>query len=421
MKKILISMIWVLSLIAVCPAQERWTLEQCIDYALVHNLEIRNDDYASDIRKAASRGKAYALLPTVDASAGKDFGWTSGKHTKTAEISVNARIVLFHGGTMQYERLAAKEDFIASELTAQDTRNRICMDVTRSYLQILLAEQLLNYRKDNLVSSLKQRNHTEILVLAGSQPQSALSRMEAQVAEDRTSVIEAECDLRNCRLALSQLLDLPCGVLLATVEEELGETAPPPAVTPVMINGYTSRHERVLSSRHKVEMALNAHRAARTASMPEIVLTGGYGTHYDVSYEKPVSEQFKGNSYPYVGISISIPIFTGLQMYTRVKQSEIELRMAEIYAAGTVNSLQQEMERAVIEADNSYARYISSVENVKALEALLSVTEARYNAGAATALDYTIARSDLIKAVSDCMINKWQYVYQLRIIDMYKR
>jgi outer membrane protein TolC len=54
------------------------------------------------------------------------------------------------------------------------------------------------------------------------------------------------------------------------------------------------------------------------------------------------------------------------------------------------------------------------------MQQLLDVTEAKYNLGAATALDYIVARNKRFKAATDYLQAKWQYLFQLKLLERYR-
>ena len=83
--------------------------------------------------------------------------------------------------------------------------------------------------------------------------------------------------------------------------------------------------------------------------------------------------------------------------------------------------VEEEIRGAAIEADNCCQRYLSAEETLQAMQELLSVTEAKYNLGAASALDYIVARNQHAKARSDFLQAKWQYLFQLKLLEYYRR
>ena len=79
-----------------------------------------------------------------------------------------------------------------------------------------------------------------------------------------------------------------------------------------------------------------------------------------------------------------------------------------------------EIRTAAIEAENACQHYLSARETLDAMQELLQVTEAKYDLGAASALDYVLARNQHFKAMSDYLQAKWQYLFQLRLLEHYR-
>ena len=103
-----------------------------------------------------------------------------------------------------------------------------------------------------------------------------------------------------------------------------------------------------------------------------------------------------------------------------MKKSRLALEMARLTAEKMQTQVLEEMRSAGIEAENCLQRYLSSEETLQAMQSLLEITEAKYNLGAATALDYLVARNNRLKAVSEYLQAKWQYLFQLRLLERYR-
>ncbi|MBO4298971.1 MAG: TolC family protein, partial [Clostridia bacterium] len=208
-------------------AQEAWTLERCLDYAAVHNLRLREQEAVIDLRRTELLQRRAALLPTVHLAAGQDWNWgrsvdmqelviIRNKLTQATAVSVNASWNLFNGFSREYAQLAARSSLEAAGYEAQQLRDALRIDVTRAYLELMLARQMSRYAAENYATILRQRERTAQLVEAGSQPKSALHEMEAQVAADRSAMVEAECAVRSAAQALMQLMNLPYDASFAT-------------------------------------------------------------------------------------------------------------------------------------------------------------------------------------------------------------
>lgn len=415
------------------PAQEAWPLERCIQYALEHNLDLRAKQLEVAARQTELAQKRLAWLPSISAQLGHDWNWgrsvdmqelviVRNALTQATGASVGASIPVFSGGLLIHQHLAARKAVEVAGFEAQDLRTTLETDVTRAYLELMLAKQIHSYARESHATILQQRERTERLVEAGGQPKSALNEMEAQVAAEKATLVAAECRVRTATLSLTQLMNLPSDTAFAT-----GEHFGPDSVVvqvPVLTNHQTEawllRDPRIRSAKARIAQLRYDEHAARSRFFPTLTASAAYGTFYSSTNEEPFRTQLDENRNPSVGLRLTIPIFDGWQAATQLKKSRLSLETARLTAEKIQTQVLEEIRSAGIEAENCLQQYLSSEETLQAMQNLLEITEAKYNLGAATALDYIVARNKRLKAVSDFLQAKWQYIFQLQLLERYR-
>ena len=414
-----------------------WQLDSCISYALGHNLDLRLQHIEIVDRKAQLLRSTLGLLPSVNAAATTDFNWgrsvdvkeltiSRDKLTRVTGLSLQGSWEIFGGFARQYGRLAARDAVREAESARRRLSEELAIDVTRNYLQLLLAGEMLNLARENEETIARQCERTRSLVDAGSQPKSALSEMEAQVAAERARVAEADGDVRTCTLKLMQLMNLPPGGPPFTVGEAFGtegeEVPPLPDYWPdVQIEAMAQRDPRIDGARSRVEMMKHQASAAVGATLPRLSVTAAYGTFFSSTSEDKPGRQIDDNRNPSLSLNLTIPIFNFGETAIGIRRSRLAVEKARLSHELMQIQVGDEIRSALIEAQNCYQRYNSAREMLDATTAALAVMEAKYNLGASTALDYIVARNNHFKAVSDLLQAKWQYLFQLRLLDHYLR
>ena len=414
-------------------AQEKWTLDMCIEYALEHNIELKRQANSIHARQGELSRKKAALLPSLNLTVGQDWNWgrsvdmqelviVHNKLTKATVFSASSSLDLFNGLSKNYERLAAAKALDAARQDARRLEESLRIEVTRAYLQLMLARQMMLYARENYSTIVKQKERTGQLVEAGSQPKSSLHEMEAQVAADRSSAVDAECAVRNAALSLMQLMNLPYDPGFETGEAFAEDAAKERIrlITPAQIEDYASQDPRMAGARFRAEEKRNMLAAAKGTLLPSIRLTAGYGTYYSSSSDEKFAEQLKENRNPSLSLSLMVPVFNGLQSATAIRSSRDELKLAQLEVERVNKEIAEEIRSCVIETENCRQKYLSSEESVLAMKSLLDITEAKYLLGATTALDYLIARNNHFKAVSEFLKAKWQYLFQIKLLEHYR-
>ncbi len=413
-------------------ARERWALEECIEYSLQHNLSLMSKQVEVSLRQNELTARRFALLPSVVLYAGRDWNWgrsvdvqelmiVKDRLSKATSVSVSGSAELFHGFSGQYAKLASAEALEAARLAAESVEEQIKVSVTQAYLQLMLSRQLLEFSEKNMESITLQRSRTSLLVESGRAPMSALSEIEAQVATERASVVEAECNVRNAEMELRRLMNLPDGEPMAVEVPEAADTLAPPVRVPSPddIVLAADRAAAVRSAVRSINAARHRLASAKGLLAPAVTVTAGYGSYFTSTVSSKPARQLEENRNPSLSLGITLPLFTGLEAFTSIRARRLEVKSAVLEAEQEQKSAFDRISAAVLEAGNCYQKYLAASESLKSMEALLRVNQAKFDVGAATALDYVIARSNLNRAVSECLQARWHYIYQMKIIEIY--
>ena len=131
-------------------------------------------------------------------------------------------------------------------------------------------------------------------------------------------------------------------------------------------------------------------------------------------------DQFNENRNPSISFGLSIPIFNNWQSNTAIKNARLGVRNAEIEVRNTEQILYKEIQQANSDALGYYERYKASSQSVKAMEESFRYVQQKFDLGVLNATDYTVAKTNLFKAQSEFYQAKYQYVFQLKILDFYK-
>ncbi|MCR5709312.1 MAG: TolC family protein [Bacteroidales bacterium] len=419
------------------PSSVTWQLDSCIRYALGHNLDLRVQDIEIADRRALLLRSSLGMLPSFNAVATTDFNWgrsvdareltiNRDKLTRATGLSLQGSWEIFGGFARQYGRLAAKEAVREADADRRRLSEALAVDVTRSYLQLLLSREMLSLARENEETIARQCARTRTLVEAGGQPKSALSEMEAQVAAEHARVVEADGNVRTCTLQLMQLMNLPPGDGQFIVGEAFGtegeEVPPLPDYWPdTEIEAMAQRDPRIDGARSRVEMTRHQASATAGAAFPRISVTASYGTFFSSTSDDKPARQLDDNRNPSLSLNLTIPIFNYGETAINIRRSRLAVEKARLAHELMQIQVGDEIRSALIEAGNCYQRYRAAREMLDATASALAVTEAKYNLGASTALDYIVARNNHFKAVSDLLQAKWQYLFQLRLLDHYRR
>ncbi|MDY0174626.1 MAG: TolC family protein, partial [Bacteroidales bacterium] len=400
---------WILLIPALLQAQNTWSLEECIHYAWENNLTIKQQELGVRQSENIHFQSKMAFTPSLSARVSENINWgqsvdlstlTILNHVRSSNtgVGIYADMDLFSGlqrlNTVKQEK--SKWHIAVEEV--QKLKNDISIEITRSYLNVLLAGEILQAAIQSRESVAEQRNRTKKLVDAGGQPLSALLEIESQLATEELQVVEAQNNLRTYYLVLKQLLDIPASSdfqILIPQDEDF------PSMDPVSVEEmfYTSLNlPQIKKTEYGLEQRKHELAIAQGGRYPRITLSVGYSSFYSDANKrrKPDPdpddngdddtngggglddlfgntsadfwEQMKNNNNPSIGLSMTIPIFNRWQINTSVKNAKLGVEMAQLEMENAKQLLMKEVQQAANDATSTYLRVEAAEKNMLAME-----------------------------------------------------
>lgn len=460
-KRCVLFLSWLLLFPAFLQAQNTWSLEECIHYAWENNLTIKQQELGVRQSENIHFQSKMAFTPSLSARVSENINWgqsvdlstlTILNHVRSSNtgVGIYADMDLFSGlqrlNTVKQEK--SKWHIAVEEV--QKLKNDISIEITRSYLNVLLAGEILQAAIQSRESVAEQRNRTKKLVDAGGQPLSALLEIESQLATEELQVVEAQNNLRTYYLVLKQLLDIPASSdfqILIPQDEDF------PSMDPVSVEEmfYTSLNlPQIKKTEYGLEQRKHELAIAQGGRYPRITLSVGYSSFYSDANKrrKPDPdpddngdgdtngggglddlfgntsadfwEQMKNNNNPSIGLSMTIPIFNKWQINTSVKNAKLGVEMAQLEMENAKQLLMKEVQQAANDATSTYLRVEAAEKNMLAMEESFRYVQQKFDIGMLNGTDYIVSKTNLFKAKSNYIQAKFEHVFKLKILDFYK-
>ena len=419
-------------------AQDTWSLDKCINYALENNLQEKQQNIDIKTKENALTVAKMAHLPSLNASASHSYSFGRaidyGSNQVSNDIistsfSINANLTLFNGFEILNSRKQSQTNYLAAKSDVETIKNSIAIQIALGYLQILFNDELVNSTATQVELSKMQVERTRVLVNAGSLPEGNLFEMEAQLASDEAQLVNAQNQLDLAYLTLTQMLDLKSAESFriekptnVDVEEKLAATNPQE-----IFNISMGIMPQIKGSELNVESANYGLKIAKGRYYPQLSFGASYSSgarqflkENPLVAEVPFETQIRDNASTYIGFSLSIPIFNGLQTRKGVSNAKINLSSSQIDLENQKNSLYKDIQQAYADALAALKKYKSTQKSLQALEEAFRYSEQKFNLGMVTSIDYTTAKNKLAKAQTDLLQAKYEFIFKSKILDFYK-
>lgn len=425
---------------------KKWTLEECVQYALEHNISIKQselDTKTADINKSSALG---SFLPSINANA--SHSWNIGLNTnivtnalenQTTQFTsagLDAGIDIYKGLQNQNNFRKSKLSIIAAQYQLSKMKDDISLNVANAYLQILFNKENIKVQKEQQAINQKQLERTEELVNAGSIPKGDLFDIKATLAGDKQRVINAENTLLISKLSLAQLLQLD-----DFQNFDIAETNYDAKQSEVMFQTPEAIYKKAKDERVEVkiaktnlEIAEKDIQIARGAYQPTV--QGFYRFNTRISYAEvpnfdatgnfigygnpaPFFNQFSDNKGHNFGVQLSVPIFNGFSTRNNVSRSKVSFERSKIALSQSELDLERNVFTAYTDAKGAFNAYESALSALEARENAFNYAKERYAVGMMNAFDFNQAQSLYANAQSEVLRTKYDYIFRTKIVEFY--
>ena len=417
-------------------AQETWDLQKCFDYAIEHNIQIKqqalNSQYNENLVKQARNDK----LPNLNAQLGNDFSFgrsltydNTYDNINSASVSgyLSTNMTLFNGMTLSNTVKQRELDLQVTLHELQKTKDDIMLGIAAEYLQILFAEEVIEVTRANIEVTKHQIERTRQLVNAGSAARGALLEIEAQLAREELQLVNNQNSVQLSYLNLYQFLDLPISESFKIEKPTLPEVQANLTIMnafDVFSNAINTRPE-IKAAQLRVESAMKQLDIAKGNQYPSLSFGANYYNLYNNQYSDiygdriEFGEQLKNNSRSSLGLTLSIPIFNRFQVRNGISNSELQIEDYKYQLQLASNVLRKDIELVYTNALAALNRYISTQKAVTSMAEAFRYTEEKFNVGMINSVEYNQSKNNLTVAQSDLIQAKYEYIFRTKILDFY--
>ncbi|MBA9072903.1 outer membrane protein [Flavobacterium gossypii] len=447
---------------------KKWTLQECVQYALDNNISIRQADLDSQVAAVDKKDAFGNFLPSINASASHSWniglnqnittGLLENQTVQFTSAGLNANIDIYKGLQNMNRLKRARLSVIAAQYQLSKMKDDVSLNVANAFLQILFNKENLKVQKEQLQNNEKQKQRTEALVDAGSVPRGDLLDMNATVASSQQAVIVAENTLLISKLSLAQLLQLEDfqDFDIADNDYEVRESE-------VMLQSPSAIFEKAKEERAELkiaktnlEIAEKDVRIARGAYQPS--LQGFYSFSTRASYSDrvtgfelnpqnptrvigvvegtnqnvvtpntspllgspaPVFDQFSDNKGHSFGVQLNIPILNGLSARNNVERSKIALERSRTVYSQQELDLERNVYTAFTDAKGALKSYESALVALDARTEAFNYAKEKFEVGLMNAFELNQAQTLYVNAQSEVLRTKFDYIFRVKVLEFY--
>lgn len=421
-------------------AQQPWSLEQCCDYAVQHNIAVKqyeNQCRQQELRLSTARN---ARLPDLNGSAGQNFSFGRGltaentytnTNTSSTSFSLGTSVPLFTGFQIPNNIRLNQLNLEAATQDLEKARNDIRMQVAQAYVQILYDMEICDVAHRQISIDSAQVARLEALLKAGRVSEADVSQQRAALAQSQLTATQADNNRQLALLALTQLLELstPEGFavqrpLTPGSQEDLTDSVSLQILSPdAIFADALGQKPEVRADELRLQAAEHSIKIAKSGLLPSLSFSAGLGTNYYTTSgfkNDGFGKQLQNNFSQYLGFSLSIPIFNRFSTRNSIRSAQIDRENQVLALDNVKKTLYKEIQQAYYNTVAARQKLLSSQTAREASSEAFRLTTAKYEQGKATITEFNEARNNYLKAESDLTQARYEYLYQTALIKFYR-
>jgi outer membrane protein len=418
-------------------AQKAWSIRECCDYAIEHNISIKQQVNQCRQQEIQLSNAKNSRLPDVSGSVGQNFSFGRGltsentytnTNTSSTSFQLGASLPIFTGFEIPNQIKLSKLNLEAATADLEKAKNDIRMQVAQAYVQILYDMEIADVACRQISIDSAQVARLQAFVNNGKASEAELSQQKATLANSRLTATQAENNLKLAILSLTQLLELPSPDGFTIVRPTLAEldnlVKLDNATTPDQVYAEAiGVKPEILSQQLKLRGAEHSIKIAQAGHYPTLSLSGGLGTNYYTTSgfkADGFGKQLENNFSQYIGLNLNVPIFNRFQTRNRVRTARIDQETQQLQLDNTKKTLYKEIQQVYYNALNAQTKTQSSAEAVQSSKDAFELMQAKYENGKSTITEFNEAKNNYLKSESDLVQARYENLYQHALLEFYR-
>ena len=439
MKKLLTGALTLMLTASVSAQTKLWTLQECIDYAMQHNITLQRAKLQQlSAKEDVSQSKA-ALLPSLNASTSHNFGYrpwqdsgittvTNGTvNTKVDKASyngsygLNASWTVWNGNRnrnqVKLNRLTEEQ----AELEIQETANSIQEKIAQLYVQIMYTKEAKRVNELLLSTAQSQYDRGVEMMNQGQMARADVVQLEAQLSSAQYSVVNTETQLANYKRQLKALLELDLNTpfdVSGNIPTDEQVLALVPSAQEAYAKALETRPE-IKSAELSIEAADMQLDIAKRGFYPTIGASASLGSNHSTGSNNGWGEQMKTNLNMSAGLNFSVPIFDNRRNMSNVKTAKLQQLSSKLDLQDKKNTLSSTIEQYWLNANSGQQNYIAAKSRVKSQEASYELLNEQFQNGLKNTVDVLQGRDNVISAEQDMLQSKYMALLNIQLLKFY--
>lgn len=451
------------------PEIKKWTLRDCVDYAIENNISVKQTENNIALAEVDKRAAIGNFIPNLNFNS--SAAWNSGlttdvttgvlinQTTQTTNGGISSGVAIYRGLRNQNELRRAELSILSSQYQLDKMKDDISLFVINAYLEVLFGKEAVNVAIPQVEITQEQLARTKQLVEAGTVPRGDLLDVEATLANDEQNLILTQNRVQLALISLAQLLQLEDYDNFDIANEEI-ETLPlinlPEYSVDMIYEKALETRNEIKVAQTNIEIAESDIKLAKGALQPTLSGFFNWNSRYsdrntiigseidpnnptrvigvvETTGDNVISQNFvpvtgpadsffdqidqnKGSSF---GLSLQIPVFNGFSASNNVRRAKINYEQQKFQLEQEELDLEKIIHQVYQDAVGALKLYDATKRSLEAREVSFQYAQERFDVGVLNSFDYSQIKNRLVTANADFLTAKYDFIFRVKLLEYY--
>ncbi len=423
MNKLILLLIVVTSSLSL-NAQDTYSLEQCIQYALENHSSIKKAEYDSEIATAKIKETISLGLPQINGKVDLLKNLNIQKQFLPAnafnplapadlvvpvafgvDYSANANVQLnqlIFDGSYFVGLQAAKEVKAFADIGVEQSKEQVVYNVTTAYYGAIVNKERANLLHINLAQLDSLLKESEIMYENGLLEKIAIQQIGVNINNLKVQINRVD----NVKKLSEALLKVYMGI---SPNEDINLEG--------SVNDFIQKLDTELSDQTRIEEKLLSQKKLlqelnlknnKVAAYPKLYGFGSLGWNRGDNKFNQITKINSWERYSMIGLSLDIPIFSSFRRSHVLQQNKLEIKKTEADLSLLKQQVELDIVNATVSLDNAKNAMKIQQETMSLAKEILRVTEIKYKEGIASHFDLVQSET----ALQEAQTNYYLAVYE---------
>jgi outer membrane protein len=409
-----------------------WTFDECIQYALKQNIQVRKSDLVNQSNQINIDYTNAQRAPSLSASIRQNFSLdnpeyftsneTGMKSSNSTTYSLGSSVTIFNGFAISNRIKQALVDYESGRYNSETIKESVSLSILNAFLQVLFTEEQVKNSEKQLESTAEQLNLAEERLNLNIISQSDYLQVKSELATEKLALANAQSQFAIAKVNLMQLMELPVNDHFTFAHPNLDDFVNQARIPDArsVYNTALQIKPQIKNASLNIESAVINEKIAKAGLFPSLSMNVGIGSNYSSMITDPgYVGQFYDHTNRYVGFSLSMPISQINDVMTSISNARIGIHNAELSELEVKSQLRKDIEQACVDVESAQVEYEASLEQYNSNEESYSLATEKFEQGLINSVDYLFEKTNLIVAESQLLQSKYNLIFSYKILDFY--